>query len=248
MEDGYAEMRAGDAPGPTAAAMLRAELLAARVASKPFPYDPTVSRMRVNGQAGRPRNGAVALPRQPAVLPVELKGVAPMPLIPLTPGALVPVIPAALPAIPAVAGGLATAAGGLAGIYALLQGLGVQFPWETATGQGFIAPWTEMIETPGGWAALEGRQAITPPGGGDPVVSSWNTNPEDPRYGWTFYRLASGKMATMTKQGMWKTWRPKKHIVLPRGTTTLSQAVKAQRYLDRLWKTVAKRTKAIKLA
>ncbi|GAI07902.1 unnamed protein product, partial [marine sediment metagenome] len=46
----------------------------------------------------------------------------------------------------------------------------------------------------------------------------------------------------------WKMWRPKKPIVLYRGKVTLSQAVKAQRMLDRLWKTVAKRTKALKLA
>lgn len=46
----------------------------------------------------------------------------------------------------------------------------------------------------------------------------------------------------------WKKWRQRKSIILPRGRTTISQAVKAQKYLDRMWRTVAKRTKALKLA
>jgi len=85
------------------------------------------------------------------------------------------------------------------------------------------------------------------PAGRD-IVSLWNTNPQAPQYGQTFYRMANGKIATVNKFGVWKEWRPKKHIVLPRGSTTLSQYVKAQRYLDRMARTIAKRTKALKMA
>jgi len=64
-----------------------------------------------------------------------------------------------------------------------------------------------------------------------------------------FFRLIDGRiMCWNAAKKTWKMWRPKKPIVLYRGKVTLSQAVKAQRMLDRLWKTVAKRTKALKLA
>lgn len=64
-----------------------------------------------------------------------------------------------------------------------------------------------------------------------------------------FFALFDGRvMCYNPSTKVWNIWRPKKHIILPRGRTTLSQAVKAQRYLDRMWRTVAKRTKALKLA
>jgi len=64
-----------------------------------------------------------------------------------------------------------------------------------------------------------------------------------------FYKLTNGYTVCYNPaKREWKKWKPKKHIILPRGKTTLSQAVKAQSYLDRMWKKVAKRTKAVKLS
>jgi len=64
-----------------------------------------------------------------------------------------------------------------------------------------------------------------------------------------FYKLIDGRiMCFNAARAEWKIWRPKKPIVLYRGKITLSQAVKTQRMLDRLWRGVAKKTKALKLA
>ena len=64
-----------------------------------------------------------------------------------------------------------------------------------------------------------------------------------------FFKLIDGRMMCYNAaKREWKMWRPKKPIVLYRGKITLSQAVKTQSMLDKLWKTVAKRTKALKLA
>jgi len=110
---------------------------------------------------------------------------------------------------------LGTAGGALAiaaALYGLAQAVGVEFPWETPEGEGFIAPWTPTISM--GQLTLQAPQVP-----GDMVVSAWNTNPQDTRYGWTFYRLASGKMGTYTKTGMWKTWRPYRSIVIGKSLT-----------------------------
>lgn len=64
-----------------------------------------------------------------------------------------------------------------------------------------------------------------------------------------FFRLIDGRIMCYHPYKGWKIWRPKKPLaVLYRGKTTLSQAVKVQKYLDGIWKTVAKKTKALKLA
>lgn len=81
-------------------------------------------------------------------------------------------------------------------------------------------------------------------GGGDAgrVVKRWRAGTQ------AFWMTQDGRIHTRTKNGILKSWRPAKPIVMVRGKTTLGQAVKAQRYLDKLWRTVAKRTKALKLA
>lgn len=84
------------------------------------------------------------------------------------------------------------------------------------------------------------------------VTRQWRTTVYSNTFGYMhcyFFQLSDGRvMMWHSKRNYWRVWRPKKSIVLPRGRTTLSQAVKAQRYLDRIWRTVAKRTKALKLA
>ncbi len=74
------------------------------------------------------------------------------------------------------------------------------------------------------------------------VVKQWSA------HGWPFSMTADGRIHTVTKSGIQKSWKPHKPIVLFRGHTTLSQFVRAQRYLDKLARTIAKRTKALKLA
>lgn len=77
---------------------------------------------------------------------------------------------------------------------------------------------------------------------GQTIVKEWKAN------GWPFWMTSDGRIYTRTKNGVIKNWKPKKPIVMVRGKVTLAQAVTAQRYLDHLWRTVAKRTKALKLA
>ncbi len=84
------------------------------------------------------------------------------------------------------------------------------------------------------------------------VTKQWSVAVHSNTYGTFrifFFRLIDGRiMCYNPSTKSWKIWRPKKPIVLYRGKVTLSQAVRAQRMLDRLWKTVAKRTKALKMA
>ena len=64
-----------------------------------------------------------------------------------------------------------------------------------------------------------------------------------------FFKLIDGRIMCWNEaRKEWKIWRPKKPIVLYRGKITLSQAVKTQKMLDKLWRNVAKKTKALKLA
>lgn len=64
-----------------------------------------------------------------------------------------------------------------------------------------------------------------------------------------FFRLIDGRIMSYHPYLGWKIWRPKKPLaVMYRGKTTLSQAVKVQKYLDQLWRTVARKTKALKLS
>lgn len=126
----------------------------------------------------------------------------------------------------ALAGGAAAAAA--AALPAIIPGL--QAPWETVTGEGWIAPWTEQIQTTGG------KYMQAPSGIGDQVVSAWSTGT------WTFYRLASGKIGTFTRSGMWKTWRPYKPLVVGK-TVSLPQArrmISKLKTLKKVYKTVAK--------
>jgi len=106
---------------------------------------------------------------------------------------------------------------------------------------------------------LEGGQAYSDitlaPGktvpGGDMVVKSWVNHAwrkDNSLASTQMARLANGRMMSLSEDGIVKSWRPVKNIVMARGKTTLSQAVTAQRYLDKMWRKVAKKTKQLKLA
>lgn len=236
-----------------------------------FPvWDPVTGYgpMDVQAQAPAPAPaGYTGLGIFPWETPAGVGVRAPWTPIQTTPsGGQLQVAAGALPVAGAIVGGGALGAitGLLAGAYGISQAVGLQYPWETGPGEGFISPLTPQVRDEAGqWVTPQTRPGLFTPAtagrmsgmltqgqaagkaiGGDVIVSSWTTGPG----GQTFYRLASGKIGTMTKMGMWKTWRPKKHIVLPRGNTTLSQAVKAQKFLDKMWRTVARKTKALKLA
>jgi len=114
-------------------------------------------------------------------------------------------------------------------IYGILQAAGVRFPWERQTdasgnvvdvkpGPGYRAWATQTVRS-------DGSIAVT-----------------------TFAREPNGRMHVVAPDGTTKTWMPRKPIVLYRGKITLSQAVKAQRTLDKLWHTTARKVKQLKLA
>lgn len=83
---------------------------------------------------------------------------------------------------------------------------------------------------------------------------TWHTKYErrDGRDGLVyFWLLNDGRIISWDNQtGRSKIWRPKKPVavIMSGGKTSLATAVRAQRHLDRLWRTVAKRTKQLKLA
>lgn len=86
---------------------------------------------------------------------------------------------------------------------------------------------------------------------GNVIVKSWVTHAwrrDNSLASTQMARLANGRMMSLSETGIIKSWRPTKNIVMARGKTTLSQAVSAQRYLDKLWRKVARKTKQLKLA
>lgn len=172
--------------------------------------------------------------RPPPNYPVPIVSTAPVPYMPIPPGAQTQVpptqpppgpgdnIPAWLAAILAGAGLPSTWAGLGAFAVAGLGAARIKMPWQTEEGEGVIAPWTQMeeIDNTGIWRQEGAPRQLGPGMMGDQIVSSWNTNPAAPQFGHTFYRLASGKLATMTNRGMWKTWRPYRSIVIGKKLTS----------------------------
>ena len=113
---------------------------------------------------------------------------------------------------------------------------------------------------------LYGRSGVVMNGGGVPVggpgvpeppaamvAHHWSVEVHSKAAGtfnlW-FFKLVDGRMMCFNPaKNTWKMWRPVKPLaVMYRGKTSLSQAVKVQKYLDKMWHTVAKKTKALKLA
>ena len=109
---------------------------------------------------------------------------------------------------------------------------GLQWPWQTPEGEGFIAPWTEQVALPSG---LTGQLGAGYPNafGGVGVAYSWTTGTA------VFFRLMDGRIAVQKKNGVWKIYRPKKHIVLSTNPR-LSQLKKFDRAYSRLNKMVKK--------
>ena len=109
---------------------------------------------------------------------------------------------------------------------------GIRFPWQTPGGEGFIAPWTEQVQLPSGRYGQLGK-GYPEAFGGIGVAYSWSTGTA------VFFRLMDGRIAVQKKNGVWKLYRPKKHIVLSTNPR-LSQLRKFDRAYSRLNKMVSK--------
>jgi len=72
------------------------------------------------------------------------------------------------------------------------------------------------------------------------VIGSWNTNPNNPKLGVTFYRLSNGWLAVQNKKGRWKTWKPKRPIVLyANGASNIKTMLRADKALNKQAKAIA---------
>jgi len=75
---------------------------------------------------------------------------------------------------------------------------------------------------------------------GATIIGSWNTNKKNPAEGVTFYRLSNGWLAVQKKNGSWKTWKPKKPIVLyADGATDLKTLLRADKAVTKQVKKLA---------
>lgn len=136
-----------------------------------------------------------------------------------------------------------------AAAYATLKVVGMVFPWESAEGEGLIAPWTpKMRDEAGKWVSaitrpdLFGGEAPLGSISGVKVVKSWKAG------GWPFSLTSDGRIHTLTKNGIQKSWKPKKPVVLVPGSLSLKTYVRASKILDRQTRVIARRVKGLKLA
>jgi len=134
---------------------------------------------------------------------------------PVSGGGLAPVAVGSTVAKVAGAGAVAT---GIAGILALLASR-IKFPWQTPTGEGFIAPWQEQELLPSGeWGVVgktyNGNGAAT----GLPAgMRSWTNASKDGSSPATvqFVQDVNGRIYSLSLiTGRIKSWRPKKHVVI----------------------------------
>ncbi len=171
---------------------------------------------------------------QVAQRPGTVQSQAPPVAIQESPQVGVTALPAALAAI--LPAGAVAAAGTL---YGLAQMVGVQFPWETGPGEGFIAPWTREIKQSEEnlWVTREtrpelfaGGTAVVPTAGvpalpgaiapiGRGVVKTWTAN------GWPFAMTADAngkhkRIHTVNKDGVPVSWTPYRSIVIGKTLTT----------------------------
>lgn len=166
---------------------------------------------------------------------------------------------AGLPA--GVAGGLAAlgvSAGAITGLgllYGATQVAGLQYPWETGPGEGFISPFTRDIvqDESGQWVTRETRPDLFANGGGAMVplagagvgavvVKQWSAN------GWPFAMTSDGYIHTVTKSGLRKKWKPYKSVVLGKNPSPrmLSRAVSKMIQFDKLHVKIQKMARRIK--
>ncbi|GAH26321.1 unnamed protein product [marine sediment metagenome] len=172
------------------------------------------------------------------------------------PGALLPGgVAAGLTAL-----GIGAAVAPLAIGYGISQMIGVQYPWETGPGEGFISPTTRDIvkDEQGRWVTRETRPDLFPGNGvgtglvpsgaalgvgayvGQRVVKQWDTGYTDRagnyHPGWPFAMTCDAdgknkKIHTVNKDGVPVSWRPYKSIVLGKKMNQ-SMALRAVRKLQ----------------
>lgn len=102
----------------------------------------------------------------------------------------------------------------------------------------------------GGAGAVSGVVAIASTAGGDDICVPAEIAPYV-AYTWStgtaqFYRLKDGRIAVCNKMGVWRVYRPAKHIVIPRDPkigTLLRAHKKVNKLVNRLGKQATKRTK-----
>ena len=141
--------------------------------------------------------------------------------------------------------GAVAVAAPLAAAYGISELIGVQYPWQTGPGEGFIAPWNRNIvqDEQGMWVTPNTRPDLFTPekggtmgsaamvaggmpmaGMGPAVVKQWSAS------GWPFAMTSDGRIHTVTKSGIRKSWRPYRSVVLGKRITT-GQAKRAMRKL-----------------
>jgi len=138
----------------------------------------------------------------------------------------------------AIATGLVT--GGTALLAARMK-----LPSETVAGEGFIAPWTQMVQDPatGQWMQEGAAPAAFAPGEGGAampagMVFAWDNRARDGSTPATVrvFQDARGRYYSQSlRTGRIKTWRPKKHVVI-----SSNPRVSSLRKLARLNKRVDK--------
>jgi len=135
--------------------------------------------------------------------------------------------------------------GGLAG--AALGVLGGLLGGGLANGNGGNGMTTGLQEY-----GINGGLIGTPEPAPGTVKRQWSVAVNSNTYGTFrifFYQMFDGyTLCYNPSTKSWKRWRPKKPISFTTGNLSLSKAVKIQGILDKLWRTAAKKTKAIKLS
>jgi len=119
------------------------------------------------------------------------------------------------------------------GVGALIAFSG-DIPFITLPGQG--GPLDPLLPMPPVDIQVSGPTQVP----GVTIIGSWNTNPRNPSQGVTFYRLSNGWLAVQNKKGRWKTWKPKRPIVLyPGGASNLKTMLRADKALNTQAKKIA---------
>lgn len=162
--------------------------------------------------------------------------------------------------------GVAQIPRGLGEIYAagIPPAVGAALTAAAATGISALTGWatSKLGGANGGVAPGGGAMAMTlpfvPRGPGVPepprelVAKEWSivsTANDIGVYRVWFWRLIDGRITCYNpRSGLWKIWRPVKHIILPKGRRGMSmnQFLRADRYLEKFTRRLIKRSKRLK--